>query len=218
MLTLAQAGEDEAQVRNLLQQFLAANPEAREVRAAHARLLVNEKRFEDARQQFLLLDKQQPDNVTTLYALGVLSTQLQDPAAAERYFARFVEVLGRNPDDERDPSKALLILSQLAEERGDLKAAVDWLDKLPESDEKTLFGAQLRRAQLLGKGGDLPAARRLLASLKPAEPAAQGATGGGRGADPARRRPGRASLYPDAGRHQALPEQRGPAVRLRPAG
>ncbi|KQQ86630.1 tetratricopeptide repeat protein [Massilia sp. Leaf139] len=173
VLTLAQAGENEAQVRQLLSSFLAANPNAREVRAAHARLLVNEKQFEAARNEFLLLDKQQPDNVTTLYALGVLSTQLNDPAGAERYFTRFVDVLGRNPEDERDPSKALLILSQLAEERGDIPAAVGWLDKLPEGDEKAAFGAQLRRAQLLGKGGDVPAARRLLASLKPSEPAAQ---------------------------------------------
>ena len=173
ILTLAQAGESEEQVRDLLTKFIAANPDAREVRAARARLLVNEKQFEAARTEFLLLDKQQPDNVTTLYALGVLSTQLNDPSGAERYFTRFVDVLGRNPEDERDPSKALLILSQLAEERGDIKAAVGWLDKLPEGDEKAVFGAQLRRAQLLGKGGDVPAARRLLASMKPGDPAAQ---------------------------------------------
>jgi tetratricopeptide (TPR) repeat protein len=173
VLTLAQAGENEAQVGELLAKFIAAHPNAREVRAARARLLVNDKQFEAARSEFLLLDKQQPDNVTTLYALGVLSTQLNDPANAERYFARFVDVLGRNPEDERDPSRALLILSQLAEERGDIKAAVGWLDKLPEGDEKAAFGAQLRRAQLLGKGGDVPAARRLLASLKPGDPAAQ---------------------------------------------
>jgi Flp pilus assembly protein TadD len=173
VLTLAQAGENEAQVGELLAKFLAAHPDAREVRAARARLLVNDKQFEAARTEFLLLDKQQPDNVTTLYALGVLSTQLNDPGAAERYFARFVDVLGRNPEDERDPSRALLILSQLAEERGDIKAAVGWLDKLPEGDEKAAFGARLRRAQLLGKGGDVPAAQRLLASLKPGDPVAQ---------------------------------------------
>lgn len=173
MLTLAQASDSEEQATALLEKFLVTNPNAREVRAAHARILVNAKQYEAARREFALLDQQQPDNVTTLYALGVLSTQLNDPAGAERYFTRFVEVLGRNPDDERDPSKALLILSQLAEERGDLQAAVGWLDKLPEGDEKTVFGAQLRRAQLLGKGGDVPAARRLLASLKPSDPAAQ---------------------------------------------
>jgi Flp pilus assembly protein TadD len=173
MLTLAQASDSEEQATALLEKFLVTNPNAREVRAAHARILVNAKQYEEARRQFALLDQQQPDNVTTLYALGVLSTQLNDPAGAERYFTRFVEVLGRNPDDERDPSKALLILSQLAEERGDLQAAVGWLDKLPEGDEKTVFSAQLRRAQLLGKGGDVPAARRLLASLKPSDPTAQ---------------------------------------------
>ncbi len=173
MLTLAQASDSEEQATALLEKFLVTNPNAREVRAAHARILVNAKQYEAARREFQLLDQQQPDNVTTLYALGVLSTQLNDPAGAERYFTRFVEVLGRNPDDERDPSRALLILSQLAEERGDLQAAVGWLDKLPEGDEKTVFSAQLRRAQLLGKGGDVPAARRLLASLAPSDPAAQ---------------------------------------------
>ncbi len=173
MLTLAQASDSEEQATALLEKFLVTNPNAREVRAAHARILVNAKQYDAARREFQLLDQQQPDNVTTLYALGVLSTQLNDPAGAERYFTRFVEVLGRNPDDERDPSRALLILSQLAEERGDLQAAVGWLDKLPEGDEKTVFSAQLRRAQLLGKGGDVPAARRLLASLAPSDPAAQ---------------------------------------------
>lgn len=173
MLTLAQASDSEEEASALLQKFLVTNPNAREVRAAHARILVNARQYEEARRQFQVLDQQQPDNVTTLYALGVLSTQLNDPAGAERYFTRFVEVLGRNPDDERDPSKALLILSQLAEERGDLQAAVGWLDKLPEGDEKTLFSAQLRRAQLIGKSGEVPAARRLLASLKPADAAAQ---------------------------------------------
>ena len=173
VLTLAQAGENETQVSELLAKFVAAHPDAREVRAARARLLVNDKQFEAARSEFLLLDKQQPDNVTTLYALGVLSTQLNDPAGAERYFARFVDILGRNPEDDRDPSRALLILSQLAEERGDIKAAVGWLDKLPDGDEKAAFGAQLRRAQLLGKGGDVPAARRLLSSLTPSDPVSQ---------------------------------------------
>jgi tetratricopeptide (TPR) repeat protein len=161
-------GENEAQVRRVAGEIHRRQSEcARSARRACAPAGQRQAVRGSARTEFLLLDKQQPDNVTTLYALGVLSTQLNDPSGAERYFARFVDVLGRNPNDERDPSKALLILSQLAEERGDIKAAVGWLDKLPEGDEKAAFGAQLRRAQLLGKGGDVPAARRLLASLKP---------------------------------------------------
>ena len=174
MLMLAQVTDDEAQVVAMMEKFLKSYPNARDVRAAYARVLVNRKDYPGARREFESLLKAQPDNAATLYALGILATQMEDAPGAETYFTRFVEVLGRNPDDERDPSRALLILSQLAEERGDLPGAVQWLDKVPQNtDEQTRFNAQLRRAHLVGKGGDLPAARSLLGEIKPAEPARQ---------------------------------------------
>jgi tetratricopeptide (TPR) repeat protein len=174
MLMLAQVTDDEAAVMKLFDGFLQTYPEAREVRAAQARVLVNRKDYPRARQQFERLLKDQPDNAAHLYALGILATQMNDAPGAEGYFTRFVEVLGRNPEDERDPSRALLILSQLAEERGDLAGALQWLDKVPEgADPQTLFNAQLRRAQLVAKQGDVAGARQLLTSLKPSEPARQ---------------------------------------------
>nr|WP_312514345.1 tetratricopeptide repeat protein [Massilia sp.] len=174
VLMLAQVTEDDEAVMRLLDGFLQKYPEAREVRAAQARVLVNRKDYPRARQEFERLLKDQPDNAAHLYALGILATQMNDAPGAERYFTRFVEVLGRNPDDERDPSRALLILSQLAEERGDLAGALQWLDKVPEgADPQVLFNSQLRRAQLVAKQGDLAGARRLLTTLKPSEPARQ---------------------------------------------
>jgi tetratricopeptide (TPR) repeat protein len=174
VLMLAQVTEDDDAVMRLLDGFLQKYPDAREVRAAQARVLVNRKDYPRARQEFERLLKEQPDNAAHLYALGILATQMNDAPGAERYFTRFVEVLGRNPDDERDPSRALLILSQLAEERGDLAGALQWLDKVPEgTDPQTLFNSQLRRAQLVAKQGDVAGARRLLTGLKPSEPARQ---------------------------------------------
>jgi tetratricopeptide (TPR) repeat protein len=173
VLTLAQATDDEAKMAALLSKFLAANPGAREVRTAYARVLVNGKQFEQARNEFLVLLKAKPDDPGTLYALGVLSVQLRDSPAAETYFTRFAAVVEKDTDDERDPSKAYQVLSQLAEERGDIKAALAWLDKVKAADAKAEFAIQLRRAQLTGKGGDLAAARRMLAELKPVEPSAQ---------------------------------------------
>jgi len=165
-LTLAQVSEDEGGATKVLKDFLAAHPDARDVRAAYARLLVNEKQYEAARQEFLTLDKAQPDNPGTLYALGILSMQMNDPRTAEQYFTRFVELMEKTPEDERDPSKAVMILSQLAEERGDYKAAADWLDRLDSEDPKVQFGAELRRAQLTAKQGDVAGARKLLGTLK----------------------------------------------------
>jgi len=174
VLMLAQVTEGDEAVMRLLDGFLQKYPEAREVRAAQARVLVNRKEYPRARQEFERLLKDQPDNAAHLYALGILATQMNDAPGAEGYFTRFVDVLGRNPEDERDPSRALLILSQLAEERGDVAGALQWLDKVPEgTDPQTLFNTQLRRAQLVAKQGDLDGARRLLTGLKPSEPARQ---------------------------------------------
>ena len=174
MLMMAQVLEDDARVAPMLAAFLKKHPQAREVRAAYARVLVNQKQFPQARAQFEALLEARPDDAGNLYALGVLATQMNDSTAADTYFTRFVEILGRNPNDERDPTRALLILAQLAEERGDLAAARQWLEKVPTGTEpQLLFNAQVRRAGLLAKGGDLAGARRLLASLKPAEPALQ---------------------------------------------
>jgi tetratricopeptide (TPR) repeat protein len=173
VLTLAQVTEDEARTTKILQDFLAAHPEAREVRTAYARLLVNNKQFDAARKEFLVLDKSRPNDPATLYALGVLSMQLNDARGAEGYFTRFVDVTDKTPDQENDPTKALLILSQLAEERGDLKAATDWLDRMDSDDPKVQLSVALRRAQLLAKGGDLPGARKQLATLQPLDKAEQ---------------------------------------------
>jgi tetratricopeptide (TPR) repeat protein len=172
-LTLAQALEDDDKVSAVLARFLSEHPDAKDVRMAYARVLVNQKQFEAARGQFLMLLKAQPDNPATLYALGILSTQLNDSKAAEQYFTRFVDIIGANPDDERDPTRALLILSQLAEERGDMNAAMAWLDKIQSEDPQAQLSAKLRRAQLMGKQGDIEGARKLLATLKPEDPAAQ---------------------------------------------
>ena len=166
ILTLAQVSDDDAQAAQVLKQFLANNPNAREVRTAYARLLINGKQFEAARQEFLVLDKAQPDNPGILYALGVLSMQMNDNRGAEQYLSRFVDVMDKVPEEERDASKGVLMLSQIAEDRGDYKAAQDWLDRLDSADSKIQFGADLRRAQLMAKGGDLPAARKYLATLK----------------------------------------------------
>jgi predicted Zn-dependent protease len=134
VLALAQVTEGDAQSAKVLADFLASHPEAKEVRMAYARVLVNAKQYEAARREFLALDKAQPDNPGTLYALGILSMQMNDNKTAEGYFTHFVEVMDKTPDEERDPSKAVLILSQLAEERGDLPGALGWLDRLDTND------------------------------------------------------------------------------------
>ena len=173
MLTLAQVAVDQGSVETMLAKFIAANPQAREVRAAHARMLVDQKQFDKARDSFEVLLKDQPEDLGTLYALGILSMQLDDPASAEEYLIHFTEVLAESPEDERDPSRVLLMLSQLAEQRGDLPGALKWIGKIASEDPALYFGAQVKRAQLMARQGELAGARKVLAGLSPSEAAQQ---------------------------------------------
>ena len=166
ILTLAQVRSDAAAAGALLAAFLEKNPDAREVRAAYARILIEQKHYAPARQQFLVLLKAEPDSLPTLYALGVLSMQIEDAPAAEAYFKQFLAVQEKRPVEERDLSKVLMILSQIAEERRDLDSALAWLEKVEPGDEPAFFSAGIRRAQLLAQRGDVDGGRKLLATMQ----------------------------------------------------
>lgn len=171
LLTMAQVTQDADAVTKLVTGFLAKYPNSREVRAAYARMLVEQKRYDKARDEFQFLLKSQPDNTATLYALGIMSMQSADPAAAEGYFKRFVEVLDKENGEERDPTKALLILSQIAEERGDFAGARGWLEKIDGGEARLLLTVRLKSAQLTARLGDLDGARKQLADIKSEDPA-----------------------------------------------
>jgi tetratricopeptide (TPR) repeat protein len=169
-LTLAQAIPEPENALASLANFLQAHPGAREVRIAYARMLVDQKQYAKARLEFEKILKAQPQDPATLYALGILSTQSNDSKSAEKYLKTFLEVTAGREDDERDTSQVLLILAQIADERGDFDGALKWLDKIEPvpGQNGPYFGAQIKRAELIAKRGNLDAARKLLTGL-PAE-------------------------------------------------
>ena len=169
VLTKAQVSGSLDKALAVLSGFLAQHPHANEVRAAYARILIDAKQVDAAREQFLTLLKDQPDNLTTLYSLGAMAMQSNDLPNAEKYLSRYVEVLAQQPNDERDPSKVLIILSQIAEHRGDLAAAYNWLDQIEEGDDKDYLAARLKMAQLTARQGKVDEARAQLAALKPSD-------------------------------------------------
>lgn len=162
VLTLAQALPGKEQGLQVVTEFLRANPNAREVRLAYARTLIEQKQYDAAQVQFQRLLKAQPKDLTVLYALGLLGTQRDDLAAAEKYLNTYLQVLAESPDDERDPGQALLILSQIAEQRNDYPAALKWLEQVDPTTQAAYISAQVKRAQLLAKSGQLTAARTAL--------------------------------------------------------
>ena len=165
ILTSAQVAADNGDVERILTDFLNKYPGSREVRVAYARTLIDQKQYERARSQFEILLKSDKQDAPTLLALGLLNVQIGDSKAAERYLTAYLDQLSLHPDESRDTTQALLILAQIVADRNDTDAALKWLSQVEQGDDAYL-DAQLRRAQLLSKRGDMAAARKVLADLE----------------------------------------------------
>ena len=161
-LTLAQVIEDKEEAGAALAAFLKQHPKAREVRLAYARMLIEQQEFDAARGQFKELLADDPQDLTVLYALGLLGTRSNNLEEAETYLTTYLKVLASQPDEGRDPTQAILILAQIAEQRQDIPGALKWLEQIEPATPQAYLSAQIRRAQLVAKGGDIPAARKLL--------------------------------------------------------
>ncbi len=165
ILTLAQAASDKDEALAILESFLVAHPLAREVRTSYARLLIEQQQYEKARAQYEKLITSQPDDASTIFALGMLNAQMHDYVPAEKYLTHYLDMLSQQPDNRRDPTPALLALSQIAEARNDSDAELKWLSQIERGD--TYLPAQFKRAQIIAKHGDLAAARHVLETLQP---------------------------------------------------
>ncbi len=165
-LTLAQIIENKAEGEKVLADFLQKNPKAREVRLARARMLFEQGKLGDAKKDFQTLLQQYPKDQTVLYALGLLSVQAGELKEAETHLAAYVKSLDGKPDRERDSSQALMVLAQLAEERGDLAGALKWLELTDGSNPGNATAALVKRAQLTARTGKLDEARALLSQVE----------------------------------------------------
>ncbi len=146
---LQKASVDEA--ATLLAGYLKKYPAAREARLAYARLLVAQKRFGEARAEFQKLMAGVPDSTDVAFAVALLSLQLKDYDAAEKYLKSLIESPYRDKDGVR------LYLGQVAEERKNLPEALRWYGEVGEGEQ--YVQAQIRYAQVLARQGKLDEAR-----------------------------------------------------------
>jgi len=131
--------------------FIEKHPKEREARMSYARLLVAEQKYTEARAEFQKLSKDFPDNADVVFAVGVLSLQLQDYAQAEANFKRLLEL------PYHDKNTVRMYLGQIAEEQKIYPEALRWYGEVAGGD--AYLRAQMRYAQVLGKQGKLDAAR-----------------------------------------------------------
>ncbi|HET7765495.1 MAG TPA: tetratricopeptide repeat protein [Burkholderiales bacterium] len=139
------------QAASVLADYLQKYPQAREARLGYARTLVAQKRFGEARSEFQKLMTGLPDSTEMAFAVAVLSLQLKDYDAAEKYLRGLLNTQYRDKDGVR------LYLGQVAEERKNLPEALKWYGQVGEGEQ--YVQAQIRYAQVLAKQGKLDDAR-----------------------------------------------------------
>lgn len=138
--------------------FLAAHPNAREVRLAYARVLVNASQFDEARAEFTRLTQDFPHNAEVSFAAGLLSLQMGDAKAAHDFLTQTLEF---NP---RDPDAIQYYLGQAAEQMKQTDAAAAYYAAVKEGNY--LVPARARQATLLVGAGRPDEASALLKATR----------------------------------------------------
>ncbi len=147
----------------VLSEFLARNPGARDVKLAYARVLVDAKRYAEARQIFTELLDGQKDNTELLYSVGLLSMEMGDFSAGDGYLKRVLDL------DFADMDGVRYYLGHSAEMNNRGQEAVDYFDTVSERSPRYV-SAQVRAATLLRRQGKLDDARHHLQQAEVAAP------------------------------------------------
>ena len=172
--------------------YLARTDAEPALRLAYVRMLAQSQRFADATRQLERLTQERPTLPQPWLTLGALRLDLKQTREAEVALLKFVELAQAAPapaaasdpasgaaphegdDDEEaangepagagnDLTQAWLLLAQVAEQRGDAKAAEAYLAKV-DSPQRALE-VQTRRASLLARQGKLKEARALIQAV-----------------------------------------------------
>ncbi len=158
--------ENRGQAMTALGKFVAANPGARNARMTYARGLVAEQRFAEARREFqALLEQGKNDlakNGDVVFALAVLSLQLNDTAEAERHLRQLVDI------GHAEADKARYYLGQIAEDSQRWADALKWFDAVGAGEH--YLSSRLHGANVRAKQGRLEEARRHLAETAAEDP------------------------------------------------
>jgi tetratricopeptide (TPR) repeat protein len=137
--------------------FLEKHPDSRDVRLSHARMLVLDKRYPEAREAFETILKRFPKDIDAIYAVGLLAFQVKEYGVAEANMKRLLDL------GYRDPNSVRFTLGQIAEEQSDWPRAIQWYDGIQRGDQA--MPARLRTANAIAKQGKLKEARAYLQGL-----------------------------------------------------
>lgn len=146
-----------------LSDFVKNNAGAREARLTLARLLISDKRYDEARRHFEQLIKDNPDNPEVIYPVAMLALQQGDTKTGR---SQLEHLLTTNFPDK---STIHFFLGQLDQEQKKPEAALEQYRQVSSGEQ--YIAARSRAAQILLQQGKTNEARELLHSTQGGTPA-----------------------------------------------
>ncbi len=128
-----------------LQRILQEHPDAKQLRLQYARLLTITD-MTAARDQFVILLEQSPQDGDLLFSLALINREIGDPVAARAYLHQAIAL------DQR-VDEAYYYLGRMAEDDNELEEAISSYMQVGESQE--YLAASSRIGQILVAGGQL---------------------------------------------------------------
>ncbi len=146
-------------------QYFGAKPNP-DLRLVYARVLIDLQQPSKALEQLQAATQEKPALNEAWFILAALQFEDKQLEAAETSLQQFIQqtqAADTTSQSRAALTRGYLLHAQIAEKRGNFKAAEDWLNRIDNAPD--VFNAQLRRAALLARQGQMPRARALLRAL-----------------------------------------------------
>ena len=144
------------EARATLERFVAEHPRDQGLRTLYAQFLVDDKELDRAREVFAAMLVESPREPDVLFALGILSLELEDLVSGRDYFTRL-----RETEERRDDGA--YYLGRVEELDHNPEVAAKWYEKVRGAHS---LDARIRLARIEAQGGDLDKARERLRQLR----------------------------------------------------
>lgn len=169
ILALSLLSKDTPPLKAMLDEAMQG-PVAGELRLAYARTLIGQRAYGDALRQLQTLTQRHPEVAQGWLMLGLMQQDMGQALQAEQLLIRFLDVSKntQEPELEAGRAEALLALSQMAQQKGQIERASQWLSQIPANVDPIRLGS--RRAELLAQQGRMDEARLVLSQIKTTTP------------------------------------------------
>lgn len=139
---------------NYFQTYLKQYPKANDVRLSYAKLLVSQKRFSEAKPEFVTLVESSKGNPEISAVVGLLSLESSDYTMADKYLQQSIST------GFKDPEQLYGYLGRSAERQKDDTKALSWYDKIQPGDH--YLDGRLSAASVIARTKNVDTAIKML--------------------------------------------------------